>query len=128
MDVEALAALRVRPEVEREVEIAMREFLAYSLDRRPRSLAFLDEVRAAPRDGRRLAGRAVPARADRRGSSFATSSPRRIGRPRSRCGRRRARTQFVASVEQSFADASSTPRRAPGTGPSTTATRSSASR
>jgi DNA repair protein RecO (recombination protein O) len=46
-DVEALAALRVRPAVEREVEMAMREFLAYSLDRRPRSLAFLDEVRAA---------------------------------------------------------------------------------
>jgi hypothetical protein len=45
-DVEALAALRVRPAVEREVEMAMREFLAYSLDRRPRSLAFLDEVRA----------------------------------------------------------------------------------
>jgi len=45
-DVEALAALRIRPEVEREVEIAMREFLAYSLDRRPRSLAFLDEVRS----------------------------------------------------------------------------------
>ena len=40
------AALRVRPEVEREVEIAMREFLAYSLDRKPRSLSFLDEVRA----------------------------------------------------------------------------------
>jgi DNA repair protein RecO (recombination protein O) len=46
-DVEALAALRVRPEVEREVEIAMREFLAYSLDRKPRSLAFLDEVRSS---------------------------------------------------------------------------------
>jgi DNA repair protein RecO (recombination protein O) len=45
-DVEALSALRIRAEVEREVEIAMREFLAYSLDRRPRSLAFLDEVRA----------------------------------------------------------------------------------
>ena len=45
-DIEALAALRVRPEVEREVEISMREFLAFSLDRRPRSLAFLDEVRA----------------------------------------------------------------------------------
>jgi DNA repair protein RecO (recombination protein O) len=45
-DVEALAALRIRPEVEREVEIGMREFLAYSLDRKPRSLAFLDEVRA----------------------------------------------------------------------------------
>jgi DNA repair protein RecO (recombination protein O) len=45
-DVEALAGLRIRPEVEREVEIGMREFLAYSLDRKPRSLAFLDEVRA----------------------------------------------------------------------------------
>jgi DNA repair protein RecO (recombination protein O) len=48
LDVEALAALRIRPEVEREVERAMREFLAYSLDRSPRSLAFLDEVRRPP--------------------------------------------------------------------------------
>lgn len=47
LDVEALAALRARAETEREVEIAMREFLAFSLDRRPRSLAFLDEVRSA---------------------------------------------------------------------------------
>jgi DNA repair protein RecO (recombination protein O) len=46
MDVEGLAALRVRSTVEREIETAMREFLAYSLDRSPRSLAFLDEVRA----------------------------------------------------------------------------------
>jgi hypothetical protein len=46
MDVEGLAELRIRPEVERVVEAAMREFLAYSLDRQPRSLAFLDEVRA----------------------------------------------------------------------------------
>src|SRR3954452_9882092 len=46
LDVEALAALRVRPGTEREVEIAMREFLSFSLDRRPRSLAFHDEVRA----------------------------------------------------------------------------------
>ena len=46
MDVEGLATLRVRPAVEREIEAAMREFLAYSLDRKPRSLAFLDEVRA----------------------------------------------------------------------------------
>jgi hypothetical protein len=45
LDVEALAALRVRPETEREVEIAMREFLAFSLERKPRSLAFLDEIR-----------------------------------------------------------------------------------
>ena len=33
MDVEALAALRVRPDVEAEVEAAMRAFLAYTLDR-----------------------------------------------------------------------------------------------
>ncbi|HJW21095.1 MAG TPA: DNA repair protein RecO [Candidatus Limnocylindrales bacterium] len=46
LDIEALATLRLRPETEREVETAMREFLAYSLDRSPRSLAFLDEVRA----------------------------------------------------------------------------------
>jgi DNA repair protein RecO (recombination protein O) len=46
MDVEALASLRIRPAVEHEVEAGMREFLAYSLDRSPRSLAFLDEVRA----------------------------------------------------------------------------------
>ena len=49
MDVEALAALRVRPEVEMEVEGAMRAFLAYTLDRSPKSLAFLDEVRAGER-------------------------------------------------------------------------------
>jgi DNA repair protein RecO (recombination protein O) len=46
MDVESLAALRISPLVEREVERAMREFLAYTLDRSPRSLAFLDEVRS----------------------------------------------------------------------------------
>jgi DNA repair protein RecO (recombination protein O) len=45
MDVEAIAALRMRPDVEREVERGMREFLAWSLDRSPRSLAFLDEIR-----------------------------------------------------------------------------------
>ena len=47
MDVETLAGLRLPEAVEREVETAMREFLAYSLDRSPRSLAFLDEVRRA---------------------------------------------------------------------------------
>ena len=46
MDVEALASLRVTAEVEREVERAMRDFLAYTLDRQPKSLAFLDEIRA----------------------------------------------------------------------------------
>jgi DNA repair protein RecO (recombination protein O) len=45
MDVEALAALRLRPEVEREVEGAMRDFLRVALERDARSLPFLDEVR-----------------------------------------------------------------------------------
>jgi DNA repair protein RecO (recombination protein O) len=49
LDIEAIAALRVRPETEREVEISLREFLAFSLDRKPRSLAFLDEVRSEER-------------------------------------------------------------------------------
>jgi hypothetical protein len=46
LDVEALAGLRVPPDVEREVEASMRDFLRVSLERDPRSLAFLDEVRA----------------------------------------------------------------------------------
>jgi DNA repair protein RecO (recombination protein O) len=50
MDVEALAGLRIRAETEREVERGMREFLAFSLDRSPRSLAFLDEIRLHPAD------------------------------------------------------------------------------
>ncbi len=54
LDVEALSALRIRPETEREVETAMREFLAWSLDRSPRSLAFLDEVRATQQAGAAL--------------------------------------------------------------------------
>jgi DNA repair protein RecO (recombination protein O) len=45
LDVEALATLRLPPEVEGEVETAMRAFIAYSLEREARSLAFLDEVR-----------------------------------------------------------------------------------
>jgi hypothetical protein len=49
MDVEALAALRLPPDVEREVEGAMRDFLHFSLERDARSLAFLDEVRRAKR-------------------------------------------------------------------------------
>lgn len=47
LDIEALAALRIADAVEREVETALREFLRVSLERDPRSLAFLDEVRAA---------------------------------------------------------------------------------
>ncbi len=46
MDVEALAAIRVALPIEREVETAMREFVRVALERDPRSLAFLDEVRA----------------------------------------------------------------------------------
>jgi DNA repair protein RecO (recombination protein O) len=45
LDVEALAALRLPAEVEREVEQAMRDFLRISLERDARSLPFLDEVR-----------------------------------------------------------------------------------
>ena len=45
MDVEAISALRLPPDVEREVEGAMRTFLVYALEREPRSRRFLDEVR-----------------------------------------------------------------------------------
>lgn len=53
MDVEALAALRLPPAVEREVEGAMRDFLRVSLEREARSLGFLDEIRrgSKPRAG-----------------------------------------------------------------------------
>ena len=46
MDVEALAGLRIAAPAEREVEAAMRDFIANTLERRAKSLAFLDEVRA----------------------------------------------------------------------------------
>ncbi len=48
LDIEAIAALRLPDEVEREVEAAMRDFMRIALERDPRSLAFLDEVRAHP--------------------------------------------------------------------------------
>ena len=44
-DVEALAALRLPPAVEAEVEAAMRRYIRYVLEREARSLAFIDEVR-----------------------------------------------------------------------------------
>jgi hypothetical protein len=44
--VEALAGLRIARLVEAEVEAALRDFVAVVLERRARSLAFLDEVRA----------------------------------------------------------------------------------
>jgi DNA repair protein RecO (recombination protein O) len=48
LDIEAIAALRLPDEVEREVEAAMRDFMRIALERDPRSLAFLDEVRTHP--------------------------------------------------------------------------------
>jgi DNA repair protein RecO (recombination protein O) len=47
-DVEAIAALRVAPETEREVESALRDFVRHALEREARSLAFLDEIRLEP--------------------------------------------------------------------------------
>ena len=51
LDIEAIAALRIPEAVEGEVEAAMRDFMRIALERDPRSLAFLDEVRThqAPR-------------------------------------------------------------------------------
>jgi len=46
LDAEALADLRLAAEIEHEVEIAMRAFIATALERDARSLPFLDEVRA----------------------------------------------------------------------------------
>jgi DNA repair protein RecO (recombination protein O) len=46
LDIEAIAALRLAPSTEREVEAAMRDFMRVALERDPRSLAFLDEVRS----------------------------------------------------------------------------------
>ena len=57
MDSEAIAGLRVRAEVEAEVERTMRAFLEFSLDRAPKSLAFLDEVRAGTARARPSIGR-----------------------------------------------------------------------
>jgi DNA repair protein RecO (recombination protein O) len=45
LDAEALAALRLPPAVEAEVERTLRDFLRVSLERDARSLDFLDEVR-----------------------------------------------------------------------------------
>ncbi len=51
LDVEALAGLRLPEAVEAEVEGAMRRYVMYVLEREPRSLAFVDEVRRAPAAG-----------------------------------------------------------------------------
>ena len=47
LDIEALAGLRLSSGVEGEVETALRDFVRHVLEREARSLAFLDEVRAA---------------------------------------------------------------------------------
>ena len=44
-DIEALASLRLSEATEREVEVAMRDFIRHATEREARSLAFLDEVR-----------------------------------------------------------------------------------
>ncbi len=51
LDIEAIAALRISALVEAEVEAAMRDFMRIALERDPRSLAFLDEVRTHPAAG-----------------------------------------------------------------------------
>ena len=48
LDVEAIAALRLPPEVEAEVEALMRRYMRFILEREARSLAFVDEVRRRP--------------------------------------------------------------------------------
>ena len=48
MDIEAIAALRLPRVVELEAEEALRRFMRGVLERDPRSLRFLDEVRAGP--------------------------------------------------------------------------------
>jgi DNA repair protein RecO (recombination protein O) len=45
LDIEAIAGLRLPPEVEADVERLMRGFVRHALEREARSLAFLDEVR-----------------------------------------------------------------------------------
>ncbi|MCC6831055.1 MAG: DNA repair protein RecO [Thermoleophilia bacterium] len=46
LDIEAIAGLRLPPTVEAEVEVLLRRFMRHALERDPRSLTFLDEVRA----------------------------------------------------------------------------------
>jgi DNA repair protein RecO (recombination protein O) len=48
LDVEAIAALRLPPAVEVEVEAVMRRYTRFILEREARSLAFVDEVRHRP--------------------------------------------------------------------------------
>ena len=49
MDIEAIAGLRLPRGVELETEDALRRFMRHMLEREPRSLVFLDEVRSTAR-------------------------------------------------------------------------------
>ena len=60
LDIEAIAGLRLPESAEREVEGAMRDFMRIALERDPRSLAFLDEVRAGHAAGPGPAPSPVP--------------------------------------------------------------------
>ena len=65
LDIEAIAALRLSVAVEREVEADLRDFLRVALERDPRSLAFLDEIRGdQPVGAAELAGTAGTPRTD----------------------------------------------------------------
>jgi DNA repair protein RecO (recombination protein O) len=81
LDIEAIASLRLADGVESEVETAMREFMRIALERDPRSLAFLDEVRSRPAPASSPAS--SPATASslaRPATSPATPSPARSAR------------------------------------------------
>ncbi len=66
LDIEAIAALRLSVDVEREVEAGLRDFLRVALERDPKSLAFLDEIRGdqQPAGAAELAGSAGTPRND----------------------------------------------------------------
>ncbi len=66
LDIEAIAALRLSVDVEREVEAGLRDFLRVALERDPKSLAFLDEIRGDQQPARaaELAGSAGTPRND----------------------------------------------------------------
>jgi DNA repair protein RecO (recombination protein O) len=85
LDVEALAGLRLPTAVESEVEVAMRDFIRVALERDPRSLAFLDEVRTAvgeraPDAGRAPDGEQAPAAGGARDDARGAGGPQAGGR------------------------------------------------
>jgi len=106
MDVEGLAALRLPAATEREVELALADFLRYALEREPRSRRFLDEVRAAYRAGvAEIPGpRGTPPTDGARPTSGA--------RPHSRPVDRRSSTGERSSIDDRRDDAGRGPRAA----------------